>query len=220
MKVVILACRRYAWLAPITLYFCRKYWSGNPYQTEIVAEADYIGKAGFDPDGGLWSTWVSNYLKQSKEDKFLFIMEDFMIRAPVDTKRIIAAEMLCTGNVGCVRLNEPDKWFRRHGKEVGVEGFREYPLNQKYSVSLQTAIWQKSYLLDVLREGESAWQTEHHGSRRLRILVGKWRIFWTNSTIIDYHPGGIMEKGELRLETVQQTLLNLIKEDLNEFRVV
>jgi len=212
MKVLILACRKYAWLVPITLHFCKKYWLDNPYQIEIVAEADYIGKAGFDPDGGLWSTWVLNYLKQSKEDKFLFIMEDFMIRAPIDTKRIIAAEALCTNNVGCVRLNEPDKWFRRHAKETEIEGFREYPLDQKYSASLQIAIWQKRYLLDFFEKDESAWRVEHHGSRRLRELKGMWRILWAESMIIDYYPGGIMEKGELRLLTVQQTLLNLIGE--------
>jgi len=212
VKVLILTCRKYAWLVPITLYFYRKYWPDNPYQTEVVAEADYIDEASYNPDGRLWSTWVLNYLKQSKEDKFLFIMEDFMIRAPIDTEKIVTAEALCIDNVGCVRLNKPDKWFRRHGAEIKIEGFREYPLDQKYSISLQTAIWQKSYLFDVLRKDESAWQTEHKGSRRLRELKDKWKVLWTDSTIIDYHPGGIMEKGELRLSTVQQTLLNLIGE--------
>ncbi|MCK4818748.1 hypothetical protein KA005_23450 [bacterium] len=212
MKVVILVCDKYTWLESVFLYFYRKYWHENPYETRIVNEAAHLGGGDFDIEGEAWSTWVLNYLKQSKEDKFLFIMEDFMIRAPIDTKRVRIAADLCTGNVGCVKLSAPDKWFKRHAKKTEIEGFREYPLDQKFSMSLQTAIWQKVYLFDILRKGESAWQTEHRGSKRLRGLKDKWRILWTESTIIDYHPGGLMEKGELRLETTQQILLNLIKE--------
>lgn len=212
MKVVILVCNKYIWLEPIFMYFYRKHWPENSYVTIIVKEATYLGGRDFDVGGGAWSTWVLNYLKHCTEDKLLLIMEDFIIRDRIDIERVKIAADLCTGNVGCVRLNKPDKWFKRHAKKTEIEGFREYPLDQKYSMSLQTAIWQKSYLLDILREGESAWQTEHGGSKRLRGLKDKWRILWTESAIIDYHPGGIMEKGELRLSIVQQTLLNLIGE--------
>lgn len=212
MKVVILVCNKYTWLVPVFMHFYEKYWRENPYTTVIVNEATYLGSRDLDPEGTYWSTWVINYLKHCTEDKLLLIMEDFIIRDQIDTERVKLAASLCVGDVGCVRLNAPDKWFRRHGKEIGIKGFKEYPLNQKYSVSLQAAIWQKACLLDILRESESAWQTEHHGSRRLRELINRWRILWAEPTIIDYHPGGIMEKGELRLETVQQTLLNLVKE--------
>ena len=212
MKVVILVCNKYAWLAPVTLYFCEKHWSGNPYTTIIVNEAAYLSGRNFDPEGASWSTWVINYLKHCTEDKLLLIMEDFIIKDRIDTERVKLAANLCVGDVGCVRLSAPDKWFRRHAKRTNIEGFREYPLNQKYSASLQIAIWQKACLLDILQKDESAWQTEHNGSRRFKELVGKWRILWAKPTIIDYHPGGIMEKGELRLETVQQVLLNLVEE--------
>lgn len=211
MKVIVLACNRYTWLVPISLHFYIKYWRDNPYQTEIVAEADYKGGANFDAHGGDWSSWVLNYLRQSKESKFLLIMEDFIIRKPIDTRKVKIAEKLCEGNVGCVRLNGPDKWFRRHAIKTDAEGFGEYPLDKRYSMSLQVSIWQKQYLLDILRENESAWQTEHKGSERLKELKGKWRILWSESTIIDYNPTGLMSKGELFLPTVKWTMQELLK---------
>ncbi len=212
MKVAILVCNKYKWLLPVFMHFYKKHWRENPYTTIVVNEAAHLGSQDLDPEGATWSTWVINYLRHCTEDKLLLIMEDFIIRDRIDTERVKLAASLCAGNVGCVKLNAPDKWFRRHAKKTNIEGFREYPLDQKYSMSLQTAIYQKQYLLDVLRDGESAWQTEHSGSKRLRGLRDKWRILWAELAIIDYHSGGIMEKGELRLGTVQETLLNLVKE--------
>lgn len=210
MKVIILACNKYTWLVPVFMYFYRKYWHKNPYETEIVNEATYLDSGDFDAEGGVWSTWVLNYLKHCTEDKLLLIMEDFMIKAPIDTERVRIAADLCTGNVGCVRLSAPDKHYG-NTVSTNVKYFKEYPLNKKYSMSLQTAIWQKSCLLDILREGESAWQTEYGGSERFRGFKGKWRVLWTESTIIDYHPGGLMAQGRLRLEVVKWALGDLIK---------
>lgn len=213
MKVIILVCNKYTWLAPVSQFFYRKYWCDNPYQTEIINEAKYIGGKEFDPDGGAWSNWVLNYFRQSQEDKVLLIMEDFIIRKPIDTRKVKIAEELCEGNVGCVRLNGPDKWFRRHATEANIKGFKEYPLDKRYSMSLQTAIWQKKYLLDILRENESAWQTEHQGSERLKELKARWRILWSESTIIDYQPTGLMNKGELFLPVVKSTIQELVKNE-------
>ena len=211
MKVIILACKPYKWIVPISQYFYRKQWWDNPYAIEVVNEMDYTGGKELDDKGGEWSTWVINYLKQSDEDKFLLIMEDFIIRKPIDTKKIRIAETLCTGNVGCVRLNGSDKWFNRHATRTDINGFREYPIDKPYSMSLQVAIWQKQCLLDILRENESAWQTEHKGSERLGGLKGRWRILWSEYPIIDYHPTGFMSKGELFLPVVRWTIQELLK---------
>lgn len=213
MKVVVLVCNRYTWLAPISQYFYVKYWSDNPYITIVVPEAAYLGNKKLDAEGGSWSTWVINYLKHCTEDKLLLIMEDFIIRKPIDTKRIKAAEEICRGNVGCVRLNKPDKWFRRHAIKTDIEGFKEYPLDKRYSMSLQISIWQKQYLLDILRENESSWQTEHKGSERLKELKSKWRILWSESTIIDYNPTGLMSKGELFLPTAKWIMEELLRNE-------
>lgn len=210
MKIIILACDKYAWLVPVFFHFYKKYWPDNPYQTEIVTEADHINGNVYYINDTSWSNRLINYLKQSKEGKFLLIMEEHFIEKPVDTQRVRIAESLCVGNVGCVRLNPPDKYYR-HTIKTNIKHFKEYPLDKQYSMSMQTAIWQKQYLLDVLRKEEDIWKTEINGSERLKNLKSKWRILWAKTPIVDYTAGGLMKKGKPRLSVMKWALTDLIK---------
>jgi len=212
MKVVILACNKYTWLVPIFLHFYKKYWPDNPYQTEIVTETGYIDGTVFYNEETSWSNRLLNYLKQSKENKFLLVMEEHFIDKLVDNQRVEDAEKLCSGNIGCVRLNAIDRWFCKYAVETNIKNFKEYPLDKSYSMSMQTSIWQKQYLLDVLRENEDIWQTEIDGSERLKELKSKWRILWPKSAIIGYEAGGIMKKGRLWMPIVKWALGDLVNE--------
>ena len=212
MKVVVLTCDNYAWLVPIFLHFYKKYWPDNPYQTEIITEKNHIDGFVFYSKGVSWSSGIINYLKQSKEDKFLLIDEDCLIEKTVNTARVRLAERLCESNIGCVKLNAPEKHYSRHAVESGIKFYKEYPLDKPYSMSMQAAIWQKRYLLDVLRDKENAWQAELNGSDRLKELKGKWRILWAKSAVIEYQAGGIMRKGQPHLPVVKRVLSDLINE--------
>lgn len=217
MKVIILTCNKYSWLVPIFLHFYRKYWPDNPYQTEIVTETDHVNGTVFYNEETSWASRLINYLKQSKENKFLLFMEDFIIEKQIDTKRIRHAEELCKGNVGCVRVVETNKWFN-YAINIGIKGFREYPLDRGYSLSLTSAIWQKQFLLKGLREGENAWQTECDGSKRFKELKSEWRILWSETPIINYYGGGLMSRGKVRLPVAKWALEDLIKGNENNFR--
>ncbi len=209
MKIVILTCNKYTWLVPIFLHFRKKYWPDNPYPIEIIAETEHVEGSVFYTKGAPWSSGILNYLKQSDDDKFFLTPEDYIIESMVDTNRVRLAESLCEGNVGCVRLNTPDKYYR-HTVESSVKYFKEYQLDKPYSMSMQAAIWQKRYLIDVLRAGEDAWQAEIIGSKRLATMKGKWRILWPKSAIIDYQAGGIMKAGRPRLSVMRWALEDLI----------
>ncbi|GAH03536.1 unnamed protein product, partial [marine sediment metagenome] len=64
-----------------------------------------------------------------------------------------------------------------------------------YSVSLQTAIWQKEFLLEFLRKGENIWRVEYAGSKRIH--TSKKRVIWSDVPIINYQAGGFMRKGKV-----------------------
>ncbi len=211
MKIVILTCNKYTWLVPVFLHFQRKYWPDNPYPIEIIAETDHVEGSVFYTKGVSWSSGILNYLKQSSDDKFLLTPEDYIIESTVNTKRVRLAERLCEGNIGCVKLNAPEKYYNRHAVESGVKFYKEYPLDKPYSMSMQAAIWQKRYLLEVLRHKEDAWQAELVGSKRVATMKGRWRILWAKSAVIDYQAGGIMRKGQLWLPVVKWALSDLIK---------
>lgn len=199
MKIVIATCDKNSWLIPVFLYFYKKYWPDNPYETEIVTEQKHVDGTVFYTKEVSWSTGIINYLNQSKDDKFLLIIEDHLIRKPIITSRVNRAERLCSDDVGCVRLNNaPHKYFNHHSKRSDIKAFREYPLDQRFAMTLQVAIYQKQFLLDVLRDGEDVWKVECNGSARLREMKSKWRILWPKNNIVDVPPTGILRKGRFK----------------------
>lgn len=213
MKIVILTCDKHAWLVPVYLHFFKKNWRDNPYKIEIVTETDRVDGTVFYSKEKSWAGRLIKYLEQCKRNKVLLTLEDYFIKNRVDSKKIRIAEDLCGGDVGCVRLNNiPHKYFERHTTSSDIKGFREYPPDKRYSMVVQMAIFQTQFLLDVLRSGESIWQTEGKGSERLGELKSKWRIIWPETNIVDYmSDGGLIKKGKPRLSVVQWALMDLIK---------
>lgn len=212
MKVIITTCDEYDWIIPIFKYFFEKHWPDNPYQIEILTETNAIDYPVFCAGKVSWASRLINYLKQSKEDKILFTLEDYLIQATVDTDRIRVAENLCQGDVGCVRLsNCPYKYFKQHIVDSPIiDGFREYPLHGRFSMVAHIAFFQKEFLLDVLQHGEDVWETENNGSARLGKLGSKWRVFWPEIDIVNYtQRGGLIKKGRFRREVLSWLLAEL-----------
>lgn len=210
MKVVVSTCDEYAWIIPVFLHFLRKSWPDNPYEIEIITEKKPIAGKVFYAKGASWSARIINYLKQCGEDKILLIVEDNISCKLVNTEIVQRAEELCEGDVGCVSLKAPPRYYENHSIDSKVKGFREYPLGEKYSISMQATIWQKRYLLDVLREGETIWNFERKGSVRLKKLKGKWRILWADSPAFKFYAGTLMREGRLVTSVVKEMLAELI----------
>lgn len=199
MKIVIATCDEYKWLIPLFMYFYRKYWPDNPYETDIITEKDYIEGSVFYTHGVSWSSGIISYLKQSREKKFLLIVEDLLIRSKIDTEKIKTAETFCDANIGTIRLNNaPYKYFLKHSRTSEFSGFREYPLGERFIGALQPAIFQKKYLFDAFVEDEDPWQTERQSAKRLKLLSRKWRSLWPKKNLFDVPPVGIMVKGKFK----------------------
>ena len=212
MKIVISTCDEYGWLVPVFLHFLRRMWPDNPYEIEIITEKERIAGEVFYTKGVSWSSGLIAYLEQCEDDKILLILEDYFLQKIVDTKKVKEAEELCEGDVGCVMLKSPARYYDDHSIECSVDGFREYPLGDKYSLSLQPAIWQKEYLLKALKKDETAWATEINGSRRLGKLKGDWRMLWSDPPILTVCRESLMHRGNFVLNSMKwamQELLNL-----------
>lgn len=202
MRIVVFTCDAYSWLIPTFLHFYKKMWPDNPYQTDFVTETKDIGQASTFFTGKIpWPDGAIKYFKSTDEEIFLLLLEDYIIKEPIDTDRIKMAESLCRDDIGCVRLNPRDR-LRRHLFDAGIEGFKEYPLDKPYSISLQPSIWQKKFLFEFLKKGEDVWQVENEGS--IRIQQSKMRVIWADVPIITMpRAGGYMKKGRV-YGTVEQ----------------
>ena len=191
MKVIVFSCDRYSWLMPTFLHFYRKNWPDNPYETELVTETIKVKDVNTFCVGKLpWADRAIKYLESFDEETFLLLLEDYIINETVNTSRMKVAESLCDGDIGCVQLN-PHNRLSHFLLDTKIEGFKEYPLDKPYSVSLRSSIWQREFFLEVLKKGETAWQTEVNGSKRIQ--QDSKKVIWADTPIISY--GGYMGKG-------------------------
>lgn len=212
MKIIISTCDAYNWILPVFFCFYKKAWPTNPYQTEIITEKVHVPGKVFYFGRHSWSHGLLQYLRQSKSNKFMLILEDYILKS-VDAKRVKMAERLCTGNVGCVRLsNHPNKYFRKHtANSPLIKGFRQYPNDQRFCGAIQIAIYQKEFLFDLFKDKENIWQAEKNGAERISKLASKWRILWPEINIFEYNPLGLMRRGNLVVKTLRWAKASLPK---------
>lgn len=195
MRIVIFSCDAYSWLVPIFLHFYKKNWPDSPYQADVVTEtikAEGINtfRAGKIP----WCDRAIKYLESINEKRFILFLEEYILNKKVDTNEIKRVADLCVGDIGCARLNDHDG----HNKflfDIDIDGFKEYPLDKPYSLSHQASIWQREFFLELLKEGESNWQMEIEGSKRIH-KFGK-RVIWNDNPTLSYHKCGYMRKGKI-----------------------
>lgn len=195
MKVVVFTCDRCSsWLIPIFSHFYKKNWPDNPYQTEFVTETKEINVNGvktFCAGKIPWADMAIKYLNSIKDDNFLLLLDDYILDKPVKTNIVLRAERFCVGNIGVVHLAyrpvvDP-LYF-----DFGSNDFKEYPPVGRNTASTTPAIWQREFFLNILKSGESMWQFEINGSKRIPPYMK--RIISTKTPAISYPIGGYMRR--------------------------
>lgn len=174
MKIITIACDRYADAAPAWLYLLRQNWPDCPYEPVFVTN-----KAKLDVDvpvhylskfGDMQFGWrLRTFLKQYYTDEhLLFMMVDYFIKG-VNVNLVAAAHELCaTPEVRHVRLRpmpHPPHQYR-------VPGFGLIDKYARYALSLQPGIWETQVLYDLCRDNENPWHTEIQGSIRAKRVSG------------------------------------------------
>jgi hypothetical protein len=167
-SVLVVSCDKYRdlWVPFFTLFF--RYWPDCPYQIYLCSnETSYEDKrvktilAG--PDRS-WSSNLKRCLEELPTEYFIIFQEDFLFTKRVNTGRIDTfVQFLKEQEAACLRLMPfpPPETLIDDNLQIG-----EISRGAPYRVSLQTAIWNKSVLYELLKEGESPWDLENMGSFR------------------------------------------------------
>lgn len=209
MRIAVFTCDRYNWLIPIFWHFYKKNWSDNPYLTDIVTEKSeiFFYDRIFYGGNSSWATTALNYLKQVDDEIIMLILDDYIIKG-VNTEQIKLCEEECKKpDVGYIIVANREHDFMNKEAIPYNDNFLEYPKDKPYSLCLQVGIWKRDFLIDLLREGESVWQTEIEGSKR---MVNKdKKVLLAKDYGINYVPGGCMRRGN---ETVKP-VFDWIKEN-------
>ena len=168
MKIVIQAHRPE--FLPATLHFLDKFWPKHPevvvitwppHKLNVKVPVVYLGR-----DGNFGSNMIQFLDRSYREKFFVNWLVDYIVRHPVDREVFQAAvKLMQRPDVCSVRLHRhftPQKgpFFERDKR------FRVLSKKQRYLFSQQVAVWQTSTYRSLLRLGETAWQTETHGSTR------------------------------------------------------
>jgi hypothetical protein len=126
-----------------------------------------------------WSTRIKAGLREIGHEYVLLFTEDLLCTSPCS-----AADWRCLSdfavvqNATCIRLC-PSPPPHRRSSEV----FSTLYAHELHRVSLQTSLWKRSRLLELIIDGETPWEFEVNGSRRSGFDQG---YFCANYPLLNY----------------------------------
>lgn len=219
--VVVCSCDRYADLHSPFITLFRKYWPDCPFEAVLVTETK-VGAQGFDKTlftgfGKPWCQMLAEALEQLKSPYVLLLMDDYLLKAPVDTAKFLKRldEAKCF-DAASLRLNpNPPGRIRRSNSDL-----LEMPKNVAYCITCQAGIWNREFLLGLASRNKSAWEFERHGSFMLDdekrpLLVAPMQEF----PFIDAVHKGYWEKAGLELCETNGIGIDRTKRDLPPYSV-
>jgi hypothetical protein len=173
MKIITVACDRYADAAPAWWHLFKKNWPGCEYDVVFVTNkrkldvpAPVQHLRGKDIDfGSRLRQFLHDYYT---EEHLLIHMIDYFIK-DVDADLVAQAHELCAlPDIRHVRLRPQPHPPRPYP----APGFGLIDKRARYSLSLQPGIWETQVLYDLCVDGENPWLTEMRGSGRVQKVPG------------------------------------------------
>ena len=183
------------------------YWPDCPYPIVLNTETkDYryeglnitCSKVAAGESGRLgWSECLMRALDGIETPYILYLQEDYFLEAPVrvDLMEHLLREIKIAG-IGAIRLLSTDAIKPLHPSSSPL--ILEVDKKTKWRLSLQAALWKKSFLRSLIRTHESPWQLESYGSyRTIRFTekicsVNPIEISKKGSEAFPYTPTGIV----------------------------
>lgn len=162
IAVLVVSCDKYSDMWPVFFELKRRKWADCPYRTYLGSNHKKSGQADVTDiligEDLSWADNVRNMLDCIEEDYIIMLLDDFFIDRKPDTDRIRAlAQYMEDRQFDCLRLEPEPGPARLVNRKLKVGLTKPgYP----FYVSTQPAIWKKSSLAGLLKEGYSAWDFE------------------------------------------------------------
>ena len=196
LSIYVSSCDKYSWLWPSFFYFFNKFWADCPYRIYLGSETlKFDDKNVTTLDAGRdipWGQLTRANLEMIDTKYVLVMLDDFLLEDYVDSNLIDAIlNKTAQMNANAVRLteNRVRKKLKFHDL---ANSFIPIEDSGKFIVSLQATIWDRSYLLSILRNEETPWEFEFNGLERAQNVE---HIYCLNKSALIYHFGGIVHRG-------------------------
>ena len=178
LALVMTTCDAYQDVAQHFFPILKKFWPSFDLKTYIITETKEINSEDtfinyiFCGNNKMWSERLIDGLKLIEEKYILFVMDDYYFGRMVDNQIFIdIVDFMQQNGIFYYNLKNKNKSSRKFkGKKIGY-------INKKtnYGVSLQAAVWEKDYLLNLINGLKcSAWEIENYFEKMLLVEEGKY----------------------------------------------
>lgn len=164
MKIILVGYPGSQCIVPSSRYLAGKYF-GKYGATSTLIEFFYLNYTG-EVNG--WSDYLVDYLSTIDDENIIFTLDDYLISDYIDRGSLESALSEIGGDVVCVKLCHSTP-----------EEHAEYPVTTQYT------IWNREYLISLLKKVNTPWEFEIHGSRMFdkKVLHRPCIKYFTNSSI-------------------------------------
>lgn len=178
LSIIYNTCDKYECLWNGFFRLLDKYWNCQDIKIIFNSELKEFAYGKFNierPKGAntnvSWSQRVINSLTSVSTPYVIMMLDDFYLKAPVDTAEIYRCIELMEKDRNIKGITyapqpEPSKPYRDEKRYVQRGRFAPYRINA------QISLWRVDYLMDIMRSYESPWQFELSGSFRSSIKGG------------------------------------------------
>ncbi|AXX91784.1 hypothetical protein CPU12_11505 [Malaciobacter molluscorum LMG 25693] len=211
--LIVLSCDGYSdlWITFIDTFFDN--WANCPFSIYILSNTkkceDKRIKTLLSGDDVDWSSSLRKGIEQLEEKNLFFFLEDAFLCEKVDniefTKKY---NFFIENKLNYLRLRPAPKPDIKYNKDFG-----ELSNKSMYRVSLYSSFWKKDVFLEILKDGESAWEFEINGTKRsslydkffstniefFNIIHGVERGKWINNSLKKLKNNGYIINSERKL---------------------
>lgn len=177
LRVFVLTNDTYLWAVSPFAHLFNQYWGE---QQEVVLGCFKLPQARLPANFRVYQIdqlnypaerWSDGFIKlitDFPDEYFIFMLEDYWLCRPVDVEGVYGLYAIMQTDPSILRFDlTDDRQFA--GEAVDAGSFKHYdivetPAETPYQMSLQAAIWCKSNLIQLLKYGKTAWETEIYTS--------------------------------------------------------
>lgn len=196
ISIFVSSCDKYAWLWDIFFEMFEKHWPDCPYTIYLSSNTVEYKRKNVNvifsgPDEN-WSRSLYLNLEKVHTPFILYIQDDFILEKDVNTNLIQQTFKLLKENHGSyVKLNDKDI------PDVPDHQIFLNPIRpgQDYRLSLQAALWDKSFFQTMIKDGETPWEFEQNSVKKTIYITDK--IYAASHKLLTYYYGGIAHRGKI-----------------------
>lgn len=215
--VLVVSCDKYSdlWKPFFQLFW--RFWPDCPFKVYLLSNHSNFSFPGVNNilvgDDVSWSDNLKNALKQIEEQYVLLFIDDLFLVDFVNNEKILKVfKWMADNATNYVRMNptvKPDKPFN---ELVGLVS-----KGTIYRTSTVMSAWKRKFLLELLKEGESAWDFEIYGAVRSDFYDGFYSTWENHFPVINGVIKGKWQKKAVRkindlginIDTEYRKIMNL-----------